>query len=156
MASLYLHKGASPHQVLKCLHFSRRSKRPGLFEPQQSQVPKPGLPRPRSHAECTSPQALQTLGWSQTQVQSEPCWVHRAVLPPVSIPAQAGAVPVSLALWLHWVALVPGREQPGELVKTVPVTLPFSSRYDGRGALCAHGAPAGCAVLSTPGGAVQR
>lgn len=71
---------------------------------------------------CTCPQAqhgaLQMLG--VMQVRSGPCWGQRLVLPPVSIPAQAGAVPVSLALWLHWVALLPGREQPGELCEDCP------------------------------------
>lgn len=44
----------------------------------------------------------------------------RALLPPVPTPAQAGAVPVSLAFWLHWVALLPGREQSGELWEDCP------------------------------------
>uniref|UniRef100_A0A8C3EG30 Uncharacterized protein n=1 Tax=Corvus moneduloides TaxID=1196302 RepID=A0A8C3EG30_CORMO len=52
---------------------------------------------------CTFPQAQQgalQMLWVM-QVRSGPCWGQQALLPPVSIPAQAGAVPVSSALWLH-------------------------------------------------------
>lgn len=84
--------------------------------PQQSQVLEPRFPRPQSCAVVYLPQtqhgALQTL--RVMQVSSGPCWGHRAVLPPVSIPAQAGAVPVSSEFWLHWEAQLCGREQSGE------------------------------------------
>lgn len=126
LASLSLHKGTSPDQVFKHLQLSRTSKRhtgsAGLFGPQQSQVVEPRFPRPWSRAVVYSPHtqhgALQTPG--VMQVRSGPCWEQQAVSPPVSIATQAGAVPVSLALWLHWVALLPGREQSGELCEDCP------------------------------------
>uniref|UniRef100_A0A8C3RGE8 Uncharacterized protein n=1 Tax=Cyanoderma ruficeps TaxID=181631 RepID=A0A8C3RGE8_9PASS len=90
--------------------------------PQQCQVPEPRFPRPRSRAVVYLWQAqhgsLQTLG--VTQVRRGPCWGKRAVLPSVSIRTQAGTVPESLALWLYCLALLPGREQPGELCEDCP------------------------------------
>lgn len=77
----------------------------------------------------------------------------------MSIPAQAGAVPVSLALWLHRAALLPGREQPGERCEDCPghsALFPQDMMGEVLMELCAHGARAGCAVLRTPGGPVQR
>lgn len=126
MASLSQHKGASPDQVLKRLQNSKRSKRctgsAGLFGPQQPQVPEPRLPRPRSCAVMYLPPS-PARGSADTQAHTGEQWAllgTRALLPPVPTPAQAGAVPVSLAFWLHWVALLLGREQPGDLCEDCP------------------------------------